>query len=117
MGQTNEVLSFFCSYLRASAAEARQSRRFPAAVFDVLNLVPEGEGARWRQVGNVTGGVATLDSVLWPSRGDKPILTGPRSWGRQRFRVVTAYAAPFVMAATRIANGSCLTGVPCLQVV
>ncbi|KAK8772502.1 hypothetical protein V5799_024254, partial [Amblyomma americanum] len=105
------------SYLRAAAAEAVQSQRFPPPVFDVLNLVPAGSVARWRPVGNVTRGSAQLDSVLWPSgAGQQPTLTGPRSWGRQRFRVVTAYAAPFVMAATRIGNGSCLSGVPCLQV-
>ncbi|KAL1481321.1 hypothetical protein MTO96_015755 [Rhipicephalus appendiculatus] len=104
-------------YLRAAAAEAVQSQRFPPPVFDVLNLVPAGSVARWRPVGNVTRGSAQLDSVLWPSGpGQQPTLTGPRAWGRQRFRVVTAYAAPFVMAATRIGNGSCLSGVPCLQV-
>ncbi|XP_072141381.1 glutamate receptor ionotropic, NMDA 1-like [Dermacentor andersoni] len=104
-------------YLRAAAAEAVQSQRFPPPVFDVLNLVPAGSVARWRAVGNVTRGSAQLDSVLWPSGpGQQPTLTGPRAWGRQRFRVVTAYAAPFVMAATRIGNGSCLSGVPCLQV-
>lgn len=92
-----------------------QSQRFPPPVFDILNLVPAEGGAQWRSVGNVTKGSAVLDAVLWPSTG-KPTLMGPRPFGQPRFRVVTAYAAPFVMAATRLRNGSCLTGVPCLQV-
>ncbi|XP_064476798.1 glutamate receptor ionotropic, NMDA 3B-like [Ornithodoros turicata] len=85
---------------------------FPV-VFDILNLAG-GTNPRWRRVGNVTGGgKAVLDDVEWPG-GDE---TGPqRGCGRQRFRVVTAYAPPFVMPSTRIDNGSCLTGVPCLQV-
>ncbi|CAN8004191.1 unnamed protein product [Ixodes hexagonus] len=102
-------------YLRAAVTDAMLSQRFPPPVFDILNLVPAEDGARWRLVGNVTKGAAVLDAVLWPSTGE-PTLMGPRPFGQPRFRAVTAYAAPFVMAATRLKNASCLTGVPCLQV-
>ncbi|KAL3243367.1 hypothetical protein MRX96_020580 [Rhipicephalus microplus] len=79
--------------LRRRRCRASGSRR---RCFDVLNLVPAGSVARWRSVGNVTRGSAQLDSVLWPSGpGQQPTLTGPRAWGRQRFRVVTALRGAF----------------------
>ncbi|XP_035212388.1 glutamate receptor ionotropic, NMDA 3A-like [Stegodyphus dumicola] len=96
-------------------------------VFEILNLVsgPNGPRRRWKRLGNVTGSRVSMDAVVWlraPSSG----LTGPRRGGplsrpsshggRQRFRVVTAFSPPFVKPGTRVENGSCLIGVPCLQV-
>lgn len=70
--------------------------------FEVL-----GPGKRWRRLGNVTGPRVSLDAWL---RGPSQVPVGPR------FRVVTAFSPPFVKEGTRLENGSCLIGVPCLQV-
>ncbi|UYV76114.1 hypothetical protein LAZ67_13002577, partial [Cordylochernes scorpioides] len=57
-------------------------------------------GSRWR---NVTGW-----EQIWLWKDGAPALP--------RYRVVTALAAPFVRPATILWNGTCLLGVPCLQV-
>ncbi|XP_076353138.1 glutamate receptor ionotropic, NMDA 3A-like isoform X2 [Tachypleus tridentatus] len=77
-------------------------------VFDVLNLVQ----GTWKVLGNVSGPSVRLDAVLWLGAGRR----APWPLGKQRFRVVTAFAPPFVQQSTRVSNGSCLMGIPCLQV-
>ncbi|XP_035218245.1 glutamate receptor ionotropic, NMDA 3A-like [Stegodyphus dumicola] len=117
----------FARFVYRSALEQRHlnftGRLFP--IFDIYNLVPstgqmlhrvvddeEIVPRRWKRIGNVTGGRVSLNAVVW--LGGKRV--GPPEHGRQRFRVVTAFAPPFVMPATRVENGSCLLGLPCLQV-
>ncbi|XP_067136864.1 glutamate receptor ionotropic, NMDA 3A-like isoform X2 [Centruroides vittatus] len=86
---------------------------WPEAVIDILNLIsgPRGQN-QWKTVGNITGSKFEMNTVVWLGE----TRTGPRPTGRQRFRVVTAYAPPFVKPSTKITNGTCLTGVKCLQV-
>ncbi|GFY62792.1 uncharacterized protein TNIN_117311, partial [Trichonephila inaurata madagascariensis] len=96
-----------------------------APIFDIYNLVPhhgrplhhvtDSRNAvprRWKRIGNITGSRISLNAVLWLNRRH----VGPPEQGRERFRVVTAFAPPFVMPATRVENESCLLGLPCLEV-
>ncbi|GFU58513.1 glutamate receptor ionotropic, NMDA 3A [Trichonephila clavipes] len=96
-----------------------------APIFDIYNLVPhpgrplhhvtDSRNAvprRWKRIGNITGSRVSLNAVLWLNRRH----VGPPEQGRERFRVVTAFAPPFVMPATRVENESCLLGLPCLKV-
>ncbi|XP_022254048.1 glutamate receptor ionotropic, NMDA 3A-like [Limulus polyphemus] len=91
-----------------------QSRRYGfSTVFEILNLAPSSDGfLHWQVVGNVSGSSVRLDTVLWVGAGKM----GPWPTGRQRFRVATSYNPPFVQTSTRVSNGSCLMGIPCLQV-
>ncbi|GBM49669.1 hypothetical protein AVEN_262471-1 [Araneus ventricosus] len=95
-----------------------------APVFDIYNLVPhpgrplhhvtdfdEPIPRRWKRIGNVTGSRVSLNAVFWLNKKH----VGPPQKGQERFRVVTAFAPPFVMRATRVENESCLLGLPCLQ--
>ncbi|XP_076347190.1 glutamate receptor ionotropic, NMDA 3A-like [Tachypleus tridentatus] len=84
------------------------SNIFP--VFDILNLVHSMGG--WKVLGNVSASSVHLDTVLW--LGAQRTASWPL--GKQRFRVVTAFAPPFVQESTRVSSGSCLMGTPCLQV-
>ncbi|KAG8198828.1 hypothetical protein JTE90_007130 [Oedothorax gibbosus] len=101
----------------------------PKPTFDIYNLVPRSnhplphhvmphvrkvkpDQLVWKRIGNVTGGRVSLEAVLWPGRHH----VGPSKRGRERYRVATAFAPPFVMPATRVENQSCLLGLPCLQV-
>ncbi|XP_055950590.1 glutamate receptor ionotropic, NMDA 3A-like [Argiope bruennichi] len=96
-----------------------------APVFDIYNLVPhpgrplhhvtdfdEPVPRRWKRIGNVTGSRVSLNAVFWLNKKH----VGPPQKGQERFRIVTAFAPPFVMRATRVENESCLLGLPCLQV-
>ncbi|KAG8183283.1 hypothetical protein JTE90_004903 [Oedothorax gibbosus] len=109
--------------LERESSVAREGLEAP--VFEILNLVPgtaHFPKRRWKKLGNVTGSRVNMDAVVWLRAGPDPrARRGPLSrpssgGGRQRFRVVTAYAPPFVKPGTRVENGSCLIGVPCLQV-
>ncbi|KAF8766864.1 Glutamate receptor ionotropic like protein [Argiope bruennichi] len=111
--------------LERESAVAREGLEPP--VFEILNLVsgPHSSRRRWKRLGNVTGSRVHMDAVVWlrapwssgsVSRRGGPLSRPPAAGGRQRFRVVTAYSPPFVKPGTRVENGSCLIGVPCLQV-
>ncbi|XP_022248528.1 glutamate receptor ionotropic, NMDA 3A-like, partial [Limulus polyphemus] len=82
-------------------------------VFEVWSLSPSSDGIpHWQIIGNVSGSSVRLDTVLWVGAR----RMGPWISGKQRFRVVTAHNPPFVQQSTRVSNGSCLMGIPCLQV-
>ncbi|GIX68343.1 glutamate receptor subunit 3A, putative [Caerostris darwini] len=94
-------------------------------IFDIYNLVPysgwpyhhvtdtkDPAPRRWKRIGNVTGNRISLNAVLWLNHKH----VGPPQLGQERFRIVTAFAPPFVMPATRVENESCLLGLPCLRV-
>nr|XP_042897116.1 glutamate receptor ionotropic, NMDA 3A-like [Parasteatoda tepidariorum] len=112
--------------LQRESAVAREG--LEPASFEILNLVPGVHTSRrkWKRLGNVTGSRVSMDAVVWlraplggsqvPRRVGGALSRPYSSSGRQRFRVVTAYSPPFVKPGTRVENGSCLIGVPCLQV-
>lgn len=75
-------------------------------VFDIY-LFHDG----WMRIGNVSAGHIYPSSIPWSDAGRMPI-----QFAMPRYRVVTAQAPPFVLPATKMENGSCLTGMPCLQV-
>lgn len=93
------------------------SPSWPRPIFDLFNLVPSVENPRmlqWKMVGNITqqDGAIINTIQLSPSTIHSPSSGG----SKHRFRVVTGIAPPFVQESTRLENGSCLTGVPCLRV-
>ncbi|XP_076354948.1 glutamate receptor ionotropic, NMDA 3A-like [Tachypleus tridentatus] len=91
-----------------------QSRRHGfSTVFEILNLAPSiNDFLHWQVIGNISGLSVRLNTVLWVGSGRME----PWPTGRQRFRVTTSYNPPFVQKSTRVSNGSCLMGIPCLQV-
>lgn len=94
-----------------------ESPSWPRPIFDLFNLVPSVKNPRkleWKVVGNVTrqDGAVINTIQLSPSTIHSPSSGG----SKHRFRVVTGIAPPFVQESTRLENGSCLTGVPCLRV-
>lgn len=85
----------------------RRLHKAEEADFDVF-LFRDG----WVRVGNVTAGSLSPTPVPWfETYGIRDHIAMPR------YRVVTARAPPFVQAATKMDNGSCLNGMPCLQVI
>lgn len=96
---------------RSTRLEKERSRHPPATSQQLDPL--SGKRLYWKAVGNVTRHAAHLDSVLWLGQSK----LGPPPARRPRFRVVTGYAPPFVFPTTRVENGSCLTGLTCLQVL
>ncbi|XP_022235866.1 glutamate receptor ionotropic, NMDA 3A-like, partial [Limulus polyphemus] len=91
-----------------------RKRQGTSSVLEVLNLASSSEGNRhWQNIGNVSGSSVRLDTFLWVGAE----RVGPWQVGRQRFRVATNYNPPFVQQSTRVSNGSCLMGIPCLQVL
>ncbi|XP_063230536.1 uncharacterized protein LOC134535392 [Bacillus rossius redtenbacheri] len=130
--------ALFVRELRARIADAmagRKSDKSLVAVFDVLNLVPEGEGdydaaapaaadrpppapdeeLAWRAVGDTAGRSVRLDTIVWP--GGDLVAAGPAARAKSVFRVVTALAPPFVMEGELDEDGQCLRGLPCHRVL
>ncbi|XP_076335681.1 glutamate receptor ionotropic, NMDA 3A-like [Tachypleus tridentatus] len=91
-----------------------RKRQGTSSVLEVWYLASSSEGNRhWHNIGNVSGSSVRLDTFLWIGAE----RVGARPIGRQRFRVATNYNPPFVQQSTRVSNGSCLMGIPCLQVL
>lgn len=90
---------------------------WPRPVFDLFNLVPSIKGTgklEWKIVGNITQDDGPIiNTIQLPSTSS---TSGGGHESKHRFRVVTGIAPPFVQESTRLVNGSCLTGVPCLRV-
>ena len=90
---------------------------WPRPIFDLLNLVPSTNKVgklEWKVVGNITEEDGPIiNTIRLPST---PSTSGGGHETKHRFRVVTGIAPPFVQESTRLDNGSCLMGVPCLRV-
>ncbi|XP_023210876.1 glutamate receptor ionotropic, NMDA 3A-like [Centruroides sculpturatus] len=97
---------------RKKNLERGKKKNWISPVFDILNLVSSNETLKWKTVGNISGHIVNLETIVWLSES----TTGPSPVARYRYRIVTGYAPPFVKQSTRIENGSCLQGVPCLHV-
>ncbi|KAG7212509.1 hypothetical protein KM043_012819 [Ampulex compressa] len=70
---------------------------------------------RWTKVGTVKGGrEVRLDTIVWPGGGIVPayLEQGGEKIGMPVYRIVTALASPFTMAAN-LQEGLCLRGLPC----
>ena len=95
----------------------RINETWPRPIFDLLNLVPstkEMGKLEWKIVGNITQDDGPIiNTIRLPST---PSTSGGGHESKHRFRVVTGIAPPFVQESTRLDNGSCLMGVPCLRV-
>ena len=88
------------------ALSDRRLQKAEESTFDVY-LFKDG----WIRVGNVTAGSLSPTPIPWfETQSIRTPIAMPR------YRVVTARAPPFVQAATKMDNGSCLNGMPCLQV-
>ncbi|XP_068081518.1 uncharacterized protein [Anabrus simplex] len=92
-----------------------ESNASPADTETTLDFVPTGPDLAWRSVGEVTGRVVRLDTIVWP--GGDLVVAGLSSRARSVFRVVTALAPPFVMEGELDEDGQCLRGLPCHRVL
>lgn len=100
-----------------SELKKNESPSWPRPIFDLFNLVPSVKNGRkleWKMVGNITQQDGAIINTIQLSAST---IHSPSSAGsKHRFRVVTGIAPPFVQESTRLENGTCLTGVPCLRV-
>lgn len=75
----------------------------------LVYFVAIDESTKWRIIGDIVGeSNVNLDTVVWPGGDIIPVSTGKGS--RSIFRVVTAFAPPFVMLGELDEDGQCLRG-------
>ncbi|XP_074641443.1 glutamate receptor ionotropic, NMDA 3A-like [Tubulanus polymorphus] len=88
--------------------------------YEILNVVYEHGSVlkKWRHVGHVTNGSATMESIVWPGNAvSRPVINGIKT-----FRVVTNNVMPFVMNQKAYLHEdsmheyNCGTAEPCLRV-
>ncbi|RWS03950.1 glutamate receptor ionotropic: NMDA 3A-like protein, partial [Dinothrombium tinctorium] len=99
-------------------ADVHKHSLWPSPVFNLLNLVPVNGGLHkeWKFIGNISRVNSSLNAIRFISgpTGDRTV--GPRVPAKHHFRVVSGIAPPFVQHSTKLENGTCLTGNPCLKV-
>lgn len=67
------------------------------------------ESRKWRTIGSMVGEENVhLETIVWPGGDIIPVSTGRGS--RSIFRIVTAFAPPFVMIGELDEDGQCLRG-------
>lgn len=67
------------------------------------------ESRKWRTIGTMIGEENVhLETIVWPGGDIIPVSTGRGS--RSIFRIVTAFAPPFVMIGELDEDGQCLRG-------
>ncbi|RWS26698.1 glutamate receptor ionotropic: NMDA 3A-like protein, partial [Leptotrombidium deliense] len=98
--------------------EMHKHLMWPPPVFNLLNLVPVNGGLTkdWKFIGNISKINSSLNSVRFINgpTGDRTV--GPEGPAKHNFRVVSGIAPPFVQHSTKLENGTCLSGKPCLKV-
>ncbi|XP_064605775.1 glutamate receptor ionotropic, NMDA 3A-like [Liolophura sinensis] len=84
----------------------------PKVIYNLKNLVREGNSSSWRVVGKVQRNLISVNTIIWPGG----FIYGPIAVRKKFLRVVTVPAPPFVhFRDPDNDEHKCYTDTPCLE--